>query len=378
MADPIGVSAATITLASAAYKSCQKLRHAIDGLGGAHEQIRTLSSDLESFYLVLGTLQATLQEKASSPAMVEPSMSNSLSKALGDSMDVFKKINASVVKYQDHDHDHALRLGILQRAKWTLDEKKIQDLKNELSQRKMTLCIAVSAVNVMSTNQIQSEMMATKAAAVGLEAQMEEHLELLHSKIAQQQEDILALGLPAPIRHSEEDRKTVKTDCQLTLRRFVGSDAASTSSDRTPSTPSFEISSFEAVASDAASIISLPRMSPSFAPADKAVHGEIRARIFFSGPINPISFRIASKGSFCLGYIAFLAAVTVPLREITEYENTKERIEISGPLHYKIIWALASFLSILSMARTLIMTRKTRRLRREHPSKGNSIIREIA
>ena len=60
MAEAIGVASAIITLVSTAYATCRKLHSNFDGMINAPKHIRIISSDLQDFYLVLGTLQALL------------------------------------------------------------------------------------------------------------------------------------------------------------------------------------------------------------------------------------------------------------------------------------------------------------------------------
>lgn len=311
MPDAIGLSSAVIALASTAYESCQTLHNAIDGFRGAHEQILTLSSDLEGFYLVLGTLQIVLQDEVSSAAMVERVMSDGLSKALRDSMDVFKKISAIVGKYQAPDHTS--HPGVRQKAKWTFDEKKLANHRRELFQCKMTLNTAISVANQynilavrFSTDEIQSEIRVMKATAMSVEIQMAEHLRQLQNKlpmILQQQEDVLALGLPAPLRHLEEDRTNVGIDLRLPIRRFLDSAAASTSSNLTTPTPSFQVSSFEIKSSTQSSSYYTPPTSPrvapvdTIAPADTTLRSRTQVFIRNAGLAKTLVFQVDSEST---------------------------------------------------------------------------------
>ncbi|KAG8527092.1 uncharacterized protein KY384_008521 [Bacidia gigantensis] len=148
MAEALGVSSAVITLASTAYKSCQTLHNAVDGYRSAHSQFLALSADLETFYLVLGTLQAALQEEAASAAAVEAVMSEGLSKALEESMDVFKRISAVVQAFgASRTAERSSLAGTLQKAKWVLNEKAIANLRKDLLDCKMSLNIAICVTN---------------------------------------------------------------------------------------------------------------------------------------------------------------------------------------------------------------------------------------
>ncbi len=145
MAEAIGLSSAVLTLASAAYKSCQTLHNAVDGVRSAHEQMLALSSDLEAFYLVLGSLQTVLQDETFAPVAVDHIMSSGLSKALDGSMEIFKKLTAIAASLRGQQNSASP--GTLKKAKWMLKEKAIAELRNELMQCKITLNIAICVAN---------------------------------------------------------------------------------------------------------------------------------------------------------------------------------------------------------------------------------------
>lgn len=144
MAEIVGLTSGVLTLASAAYKSCQTVHNAIDGFRSASHQILALSSDLESFYLVLGTLQAALQDEACPASAVELAMSNGLSKTLEQSMEIFKKITAFIGAFKSPDADHH---SAWPKAKWVIKEKSILEIRKELMECKMTLNIAICVAN---------------------------------------------------------------------------------------------------------------------------------------------------------------------------------------------------------------------------------------
>lgn len=145
MAEAVGLSSAVLTLATAAYKSCQALHNGIDGFRSANEQMLALSSDLENFYLVLGSLQTVLQDEESAPVAVDRIMASDLSKALDGSMRIFKNLSTIVASLRRPSSSTSP--GNLNKAKWALKEKSIADLRNELMQCKITLNIAICVAN---------------------------------------------------------------------------------------------------------------------------------------------------------------------------------------------------------------------------------------
>ena len=72
-------------------------------------------------------------------------MSDGLSKALEESMEIFKKISAVVATFQAPEHDSSP--GNFQKAKWAFKEKTVDHLRKELTECKITLNIAICIAN---------------------------------------------------------------------------------------------------------------------------------------------------------------------------------------------------------------------------------------
>ena len=145
MADAIGLTAAILTLVTTAYSSCQKLYSTFDGIRDAPKHIAVITKDLEDFYLVLGTIQALLDDDEFSAGIVQYAQSKNLCKVLEDCISVFKDFEIIISEYQAHSKDPAFRTW--QRLKWTFKESKIKDLRTNLSGCKATLNLAISIAN---------------------------------------------------------------------------------------------------------------------------------------------------------------------------------------------------------------------------------------
>jgi len=138
------------------------------------------------------------------------------------------------------------------------------------------------------------------AAALRIEAEMAEHLRELESKlpaILQQQEDVLAMGLAKAGDHSEEDRTNVRTDLHFTIRRFVDSAAASLSSNLTPQTPSFQVSSFEVSSSTQASTYHTAPSRQGDASAANIALGRTQVFVPNAGLFKTLVFQIDSEST---------------------------------------------------------------------------------
>ena len=145
MAEAIGLSSAILSLVTTAYSSCQKLYSTFDGVRNAPKHIAVISNDLEGFYLVLGTIQALLDDEESSAGIVQYAQSKNLCKVLEDCIVVFKDIEIIISEYQAHSKDPAMRTW--QRLKWTFKESEIKNLRSNLSGCKATLNVAISTAN---------------------------------------------------------------------------------------------------------------------------------------------------------------------------------------------------------------------------------------
>ena len=105
-----------------------------------------MSCDLEDFYLVLGTIQAILDDKDSAQGILQPMTSENLVGVLKNSMVVFSDISAIVKSYTTQGN--SVDSSRWQRLKWTFKEKDVEDLRKTLLAHKMTLNMAISVANL--------------------------------------------------------------------------------------------------------------------------------------------------------------------------------------------------------------------------------------
>ena len=128
-------------LAVKVSKSSQTLQNIINGHCNSHRHVLTLSSDLEEFYLVLGTLEALLHDEQHYAGAVEHAMSEILSEALSDSIRLFERITIIIGGYQAPNRKSQPRLW--PRVKCALQKKKIKGLRKEITRCMMALKIAI-------------------------------------------------------------------------------------------------------------------------------------------------------------------------------------------------------------------------------------------
>ena len=146
MAEAIGAASSVITLVITAYQSCKTLYDTLSAIRHAPTHIHHMSCDLEDFYLVLGTIQAILDDKDSAQGILQPMTSDNLVGVLKNSMVVFSDISAIVKSYTTQGN--FVDSSRWQRLKWTFKEKDVEDLRKTLLAHKMTLNMAISAANL--------------------------------------------------------------------------------------------------------------------------------------------------------------------------------------------------------------------------------------
>ena len=146
-AEAVGLASALITLVATAYSSCQKVDSIFEGARNAPKHIKALSTDLEDFYLVLGTLQALLDDEGFSPGVVRQATSSNLCKALENCIAIFKNIKIVASEYQIH-HKRS-EPGTWQRLKWTFKESEISGFRRDLMGCKATLNMSISMASLL-------------------------------------------------------------------------------------------------------------------------------------------------------------------------------------------------------------------------------------
>ncbi len=153
MAEAIGVASAVTTLIATAYKSSKTLYYILSGIKNAPRHLHLLSCGLEDLYLVLGTIQAMLDDQESAQGILQSTASENLTNVLQNSLDVLSRISMIVKAYASGGT--SMDISTWQRVKWTFKEKEIDDLRKRLLDHKITLNLTISVANLsVNSNQI--------------------------------------------------------------------------------------------------------------------------------------------------------------------------------------------------------------------------------
>ncbi|KAL6716718.1 hypothetical protein ACLMJK_006286 [Lecanora helva] len=236
MAEATGAASGILALLATAYKSCKELHKVLRGMKNTPRHLHTLSKDLEDFYLVLGSIQAIIDDGQSEWGMLDSAASNSLDAVLRSSIEIFSDINTTLkpctIKGQ------SMGLSAWKRLKWSFKEKEIERVRMRLLDNKMTLNMAVSVANSYNFG-------TTGCAVASIQADFIELREKL-STLTQQVDTVRENQLPPARAHADVDRAAIETDFDFTLRHFLDDAAAAITDVLTPVTPSIQISSFKA------------------------------------------------------------------------------------------------------------------------------------
>lgn len=87
----VDLASALAFLVATAYSFCPKVDSAFKGAQNAPKHIKAFSRDVEEFYLVLGTLQALLDDENSSPGIIRQATSLNIFKMLDNCVAILKK-----------------------------------------------------------------------------------------------------------------------------------------------------------------------------------------------------------------------------------------------------------------------------------------------
>lgn len=237
-AEAVGLASSLTALVATAYSSCQKVDSIFEGARNAPKHIKALSSDLEDFYLVLGTLQALLDDEDISPGVTRQATSLNLCKVLENCISIFKNISVVASEYQIHHKRSEPRTW--QRLKWTFKESEIDGFRRDLMGCKATLNMSISVANFYNTR-------ATVTSTAKMEADLTAHLEELEKlpEILQQMEDIRAAQIPLATPHGAIERASIRVDYTFALRHYMDDAVSMCSEIMTPAAPSLQVSSFE-------------------------------------------------------------------------------------------------------------------------------------
>ncbi|KAF2843435.1 hypothetical protein M501DRAFT_1028235 [Patellaria atrata CBS 101060] len=150
MADPLSIASGIVALITAAYCSCNATYDLYDGIRSAPKDIRALSDELRSFYVVLGTLKSLVDDKDTIRGVLHPSGVEDLHTAIASCIGVICRLRCIATKYFVSESKMDLK-GRWKGLQWTVTRKEVVRLREQLSGCKITLSIAIASANLINT-----------------------------------------------------------------------------------------------------------------------------------------------------------------------------------------------------------------------------------
>lgn len=143
MADPLSVGASVVGIVGAALHGSKRLYELIDSLRSAPKDIAALSADLQALYQVLGRL-AGMQDKLSN----NPELCDCLTTPLENCLDIFDEFTTLLNGFTHTTRDGTVKVRTWRNIAWAFKDKEIQLFRDTITTYKVSLDVAVSAMNL--------------------------------------------------------------------------------------------------------------------------------------------------------------------------------------------------------------------------------------
>ena len=138
----IGVSASVVALAASAYASGKFLYETISSIRDAPKIVANLKFDIEALFLIIDSLEQELKEQHSHAALSEAQKLN-LQTTLGACRKTCSQFREKLDRLTRRSRDG--HIGLLDRFKLQLYEKKIREFQDRLETHKSNLGIALES-----------------------------------------------------------------------------------------------------------------------------------------------------------------------------------------------------------------------------------------
>jgi hypothetical protein len=147
MPEPIAIAAAVSTIVVNGIKICLGVYTTIDEIKQAPKYLKAVSQDLKAFYSLLGTIQAYLDDEELTRGLLHEQTCGSIQEILVNCVGILRQFEDIVTEYIK-----AGRLPNLtrwQKVSWTWKVKDVENLRQHLSDHKMSLGLAIAMANIM-------------------------------------------------------------------------------------------------------------------------------------------------------------------------------------------------------------------------------------
>lgn len=153
MADPLGIIASVVAIATAAIRSSKALFELVDGIKRGPEEIKSISRDAHSFHSIVFSLNATLEDPSFTDVISgDDSMLEkvgNLARPLSDCEAVLSELMVKMQKQLKHGSDNSGDRMSFTNVKWCLFIKsEVRVLQLRLEAAKSTLNSALNGISM--------------------------------------------------------------------------------------------------------------------------------------------------------------------------------------------------------------------------------------
>ncbi|KAG9237222.1 hypothetical protein BJ875DRAFT_493517 [Amylocarpus encephaloides] len=175
MAEPLSIIAAATAIVKEVSHLTKDLHNFIEGISQAPKHINALNQDVQSMYLVLGSLEGMLENlnQGSFPMTLCQAL-DSVRGPLQNCFETLKQLQRKLVKFTRPS-------GVVYRSKWAafrwqFTQKDANAWREHLSSYKLTVNMALSAANIANTSNTitTSRALKTQVAAIGVKIDAQE------------------------------------------------------------------------------------------------------------------------------------------------------------------------------------------------------------
>lgn len=149
MAEPFSLAVNIMTLISTAFKVSKEVYNTLEQISSAPKHLKAITSDLEDFYTILGSLKGYLEDAELSPGVLLAAEKVNIVGVIENCVEIFTKINLLVNSYNLRGKRGGIGdMGNWRKIKYSFKLAETETLRSQLAMHKMTLNMAISLVNL--------------------------------------------------------------------------------------------------------------------------------------------------------------------------------------------------------------------------------------
>jgi hypothetical protein len=149
MGEPLSLATNMLKLITNAVTASKEVYSAVEAISNAPNHIKAISSDLEDFYSILGSLKGYLEDVDMSTGVLQAAEKVNIASVIENCLHIFTRISLLVNSYNSRGHRGGIGdMGNWRKVKYSFRIAETEALRSQLAAHKMTLNMAISLVNL--------------------------------------------------------------------------------------------------------------------------------------------------------------------------------------------------------------------------------------